>query len=250
MIDHLRYGEISVLGRHPYASNAALVIECTFDGAAVRAMYKPAQGERPLWDFPDVVLAAREVAAYEVATALGLPFVPPTIWREDAPAGPGSIQLWIENATLDDVIAEPDPGEGWLPVLNAQRSDGTEVVVAHRDLPELRELALLDAVMNNADRKAGHLLRDSAGALWAVDHGVTFHADPKLRTVLWGFAGDEIDPDLLDRLAIDLRAVPAVRRALTDLEIDALDARIAELRTTGHYPYPSPEWPAIPWPIY
>ena len=250
MIEHLQHGVITVLGRHPQASNSALVVECVYADVTVRAMYKPVQGERPLWDFPDAVLAAREVAAYDVAVALGFQFIPPTIWRDDGPAGPGSLQLWIDEATIQDVIVTPEPAEGWLPVLQAQLADGTDVVVAHRDTADLRALALLDAVMNNADRKAGHLLRDQAGTLWAVDHGVTFHADPKLRTVLWGFAGDPIEPSLLAQLDVALHELSSVQQALQAEEIEALAERVAALQTSGAYPFPSPDWPAVPWPIY
>ena len=188
MIETLLTTAVTVIGRHPHASNAAYVVECATDSAPVRALYKPAAGERQLWDFPDTVLGLREVAAYEVSQQLGIPHVPPTVWREDLPLGPGSLQLWIDDASVADVDVVESPDEGWLHVLDAELTDGTCVQVVHRDLPVLRALALLDAVMNNADRKAGHLLRDPEGRLWAVDHGVTFHAEPKLRTVLWGFA--------------------------------------------------------------
>jgi uncharacterized repeat protein (TIGR03843 family) len=129
-------------------------------------------------------------------------------------------------------------------------TDGTCVQVVHRDLPDLRALALLDAVMNNADRKAGHLLRDPEGRLWAVDHGVTFHAEPKLRTVLWGFAARPIEQALLQRISDDLLDIPALRTALTDAELVALRHRINDLHTSGRYPLPSEDWPAIPWPIF
>lgn len=250
MIDLLRTGAVTVLGRHPYASNAAYVVECSDGTRTARAMYKPASGERPLWDFPDTVLGLREVAAYELALHLGFTFVPPTVWRDDLPFGPGSLQVWVEDAVVADVDVVEAIEAGWVHVLDAELSNGTSVQVVHRDLPELRELALLDAVMNNGDRKGGHLLRDAAGALWAVDHGVTFHVDPKLRTVIWGFATQPIDPELLVRLNSDVLALPALGAALTDTELEALDRRMRELRTTGTYPIPSDEWPSIPWPIF
>ena len=244
-------GSVSVLGRHPQASNAVFLVEVTQDDApAVRAIYKPVAGERPLWDFPRGELARREVATHDVAQALGLSLVPMTIWRDDLPLGPGSLQRWVEEASLDDVDVVAEVPDGWCHVLDAELQDGTPVALVHRDLADLRALALLDAVVNNGDRKAGHILRDPAGHLWAVDHGVTFHAEPKLRTVLWGFEGEAIDADLLARLSIDLTDLPAVRIALDDSERAALADRVAVLRAEGVYPGPSPDWPAIPWPIY
>lgn len=250
MINLLRTGATTIIGRHPLSSNAAYVVECEADDRRVRAIYKPATGERPLWDFPDAVLGLREVAAFELAQALGLPLIPPTVWREDLPLGPGSMQQWIEDASIDDVAVVQERAGGWLHVLDAELTDGTAVQVVHRDLPELRQLALLDAVMNNADRKAGHLLRDNDGRLWAVDHGVTFHNEPKLRTVLWGFAAETIDTDLLTRLDERVAQLPAIARALRDVEVGALAKRIRELRERGTYPLPSTDWPAIPWPIF
>ena len=244
-------GSVSILGRHPQASNAVFLVEVAQEsGPAVRAIYKPVAGERPLWDFPRGELARREVATHDVALALGLPIVPTTIWRDDLPLGPGSLQRWVEEATLDDVDVVPAVPDGWCHVLDAELQDGTPVALVHRDLDDLRALALLDAVVNNGDRKAGHILRDPSGHLWAVDHGVTFHADPKLRTVLWGFEGAPIDAGLLDRLDAALTDLPSVRIALDDEERAALVERVALLRQEGVYPGPSPDWPAIPWPIY
>lgn len=250
MIELLRDGDITVLGRHPYASNIAYVVECSYSGRSCRALYKPVSGERDLWDFPGAVLAAREVAAYDVSEALGLQLVPETVWRDDAPSGAGSLQRWIEDATIDDVAVVTESEPDWLPVLDAELTDGTPVQVVHRDNPDLRAMALLDAILNNADRKGGHLLRDADGALWGVDHGVTFHAEPKLRTVLWGFTGEEIDTQLLAKLDVPLEQLPSVRHALDDVEIVALRSRIEELRRTARYPAPSPDWPAVPWPVF
>lgn len=249
MIEHLRAANVEILGRHPQASNAAFVVSCEHGDTSVRALYKPASGERHLWDFPNAVLGLREVAAYALAEALGLPFIPPTIWRDDLPLGPGSLQLWIDDASLADVEVVTEAAEGWLHVLDAELQDGTEVQVVHRDLPELRMLAFLDLLLNNADRKAGHMLRDAGGALWAVDHGVTFHSEPKLRTVLWGFAGQPIQSDLLQRLDPQLLAIDAVEAALIPLELKALEQRMRAVATMGMYPSPT-HWPAIPWPIY
>ncbi|MHB0928369.1 MAG: SCO1664 family protein [Candidatus Nanopelagicales bacterium] len=249
MIDLLQQASLEVLGRHPYASNQVFIVACHGE-TTVRAIYKPVAGERPLWDFPRGELARREVASYALSEQLGLGLVPATVWREDGPFGPGSLQIWIEDASLSDVDIVQQPQAGWCAVLDAQLEDGSDVTVVHRDLPELRALALFDAVLNNGDRKAGHMLRDAQGTLWAVDHGVTFHTDPKLRTVLWGFRGDRVDVALLDRLsALDTR-LPELRRALDDDELEALQQRVDGLRRSGIYPDPPQQWPAIPWPIY
>lgn len=250
MIDILIDGEITMIGRHTQASNAVFVVECAKGEQQCRAVYKPSAGERPLWDFPDAVLGRREVAAFEVARACGFHFVPPTVWREDAPLGPGSLQFWIDDATVLDVAVLPELPADWRRVLDAELTDGTAVTVGHADLPDLRTLALFDAIVNNADRKAGHILRDPSHALWAVDHGVTFHAEPKLRTVLWGFAGEPIAESLLAQIPSNLAEIPAVEAALSDEERTALAARITTMRAIGVYPEPSPEWPAIPWPIF
>lgn len=243
-------GSVTILGRHPRASNAVFLVDVHGDEGIVRAIYKPVSGERPLWDFPRGELARREVATHAVATALGLDLVPDTVWVEQAPLGPGSLQRWIDDASLNDVEIVQEVPEGWHHVLDAELEDGTPVQLVHRDDAALRALAVLDAIVNNGDRKAGHILRDASGHLWAVDHGVTFHADPKLRTVLWGFVDDPIAPDLLARLDTDLTALPAVRSALDTTELDALVERVRALRESGVHPGPAPDWPAIPWPVY
>lgn len=246
----LQSGEISILGRHPAASNTVFLVDVTLQDVTARAIYKPVAGERPLWDFPQGNLARREVAASAFITALGFAFVPPTVWRDEAPYGAGSLQLWVDDATIEDVEIMDVLSDGWLRVLDAELQDGTPVIVAHRNADELRAIALLDAVMNNGDRKAGHLLRDPRGALWAVDHGVTFHTDPKLRTVLWGFLDEPISSDLQEVLRAVPNALHAVGPWLSPAEIDGIQQRTHELLTTGVFPRPSGEWPAIPWPIY
>src|SRR5262249_25796243 len=149
----------------------------TCDGLAAACVYKPVAGERPLWDFPDGTLAEREVAAYEVATAMSWPVVPPTVFR-DGPAGPGMVQLWV------------DPDES----VDIGRFMG------RRDVAGLRQIAVLDAVINNADRKGGHLLPVPSGHVYGVDHGVTFHAADKLRTVLWQWAGARLPAESCEAL--------------------------------------------------
>ena len=212
----LQNAEIKVEGRLVDASNASLF--CSVGD--VNAIYKPIAGERPLWDFPDGHLAWREVAAYQVSEALKLNCVPPTILRE-GPFGEGSLQLWIDDSE--------EVGERYL-----EKSDG------------LRKIALLDAVINNTDRKIGHLLYKES-EIYRCDHGVTFHQDYKLRTVIWQFSGldlNENEREILRNFDLDLTAY------LTDAEIQALKNRIEDLLTSGVFPAPPTDWPAVPWPIY
>ena len=212
----LQSADIKVEGRLVDASNASLY--CSV--GTVNAIYKPIAGERPLWDFPDGHLAWREVAAYHVSEALNLNCVPPTILRE-GPFGEGSLQLWIDDAE--------EVGERYL-----ERSDG------------LRKIALLDAVINNTDRKIGHLLYKDDRIL-GCDHGVTFHEDYKLRTVLWQFADLELSKEELETLKNfdhDLSGL------LTETEILSLHQRIASLLQQKKFPLPPTDWPAIPWPPF
>lgn len=215
-LHELQNGEIEVIGRLVNASNASLYCRV----GSLTAIYKPIAGERPLWDFPNGHLAWREVATYKVSQALNLNCVPPTIMRE-GPFGDGSLQLWIEDCE--------EIGERYL-----ERSDG------------LRKLALLDAVVNNTDRKIGHLLYKD-GEILGCDHGVTFHEDYKLRTVLWQFA----DLDLSDNELASLKNFNLdLDDLLTQREIEALIERISNLLIEGKFPLPPTDWPAIPWPPY
>lgn len=209
-------GPIEIVGRLVDASNASLFCKV----GNVNAIYKPIAGERPLWDFPDGNLAWREVAAYQMSEALKLNCVPPTILRE-GPFGEGSLQLWIDDCE--------EVGERYL-----EQSE------------ELRKIALLDAVINNTDRKIGHLLYKE-GQIFGCDHGVTFHQDYKLRTVLWQFADlslTESERTSLEKLDIDLSNL------LTENEIEATQMRVAKLLQVNRFPLPPTDWPAIPWPPF
>jgi hypothetical protein len=229
-LELLRGGELSVEGRLVDASNATLYCAVTGDGVSAACVYKPVAGERPLWDFPDGTLAEREVAAYEVSAASGWGIVPPTVYR-DGPVGPGMVQLWID--TDEDV----DPAR----------------LVRRTDLPGLRRIAVFDAVVNNADRKGGHLLPTDGGRIYGVDHGVTFHVENKLRTVLWHWAGEPIPENLLDDL-VDLRTRldrslgERLRELLTTREVRRTIRRVDDLLATGLHPEPSGDWPPVPWP--
>jgi hypothetical protein len=217
-----------LVGRFASASNATL-LATTEDGDLV--VYKPARGERPLWDFPRESLAWREVLTYRVGAALGFDLVPETVIG-DGPLGPGSIQRFVEHDSTYDPIAD------------VRACD-----------PRLWPCAVLDVVCNNADRKLGHILRDSAGGLHAIDHGLTFHPDDKLRTVLWGFAGLPV-PDTalaaLDRLrdALDGPLAGDIASALGDPSLGALRERVARLRQSGVHPEPPDDRPPLPWPPY
>lgn len=251
-------GELSVLGRHPSASNIVLVAELrAADLEPVTVSYKPIAGERPLWDFPDGSLAAREVAAARIDRLGGFDLVPETVLRE-GPAGPGSVQRWVGEVTAPPVtpIAVTPPDEvppGNLVVLAGEDEGGAPLLLSHPDDPRLRSMAVLDAVLNNSDRKGGHVLAHE-DRLWGIDHGVSLHVDPKLRTVLWGWAGDPLtseDSARLVRLATALEEGGVERELLTLItapEVQALRERVTELLDAGTHPEPSDEWPSIPWP--
>lgn len=252
----LAHGDMEIEGRLVDASNTTLRVVLTFDGTEVRAVYKPVRGERPLWDFPTGTLAGREVGAYLVSEALGWNLVPPTIPR-DGPFGPGSVQLWL------DELAEPPVGfvpadampDGWHSVAAAEDDDGRAYLLAHGDTPDLARLALFDAVVNNADRKGGHVL-SFEDRLYGVDHGVCFHVEPKLRTVLWGFAGRQIPADLRRDLSkMDIGAIrlgddsgAGLGPLLSEVEIEALRDRVEALAALGIYPMPDRDRHVIPWP--
>ena len=226
----LSAGELSIEGRVMDASNASFY--CAVDDGVQTAacVYKPVAGERPLWDFPDGTLAEREVAAYEVSAATGWGIVPPTVYRE-GPAGPGMVQLWID---VDEEVE-------------------IRRFMRRRDLDRLRQIAVLDAVINNSDRKGGHLLPTTRGDVYGIDHGVTFSVENKLRTVLWQWAGARLRPDTLAVLA-DLRARldgelgERLEELLTRREVRQTRFRIETLLSTGRHPEPSGDWPPVPWP--
>lgn len=226
----LEHGELGVEGRLVVASNATLYCSVCMDGVTAACVYKPVAGERPLWDFPDGTLAEREVAAYEVSAATRWLIVPPTVFRS-GPLGPGMVQLWID--TDDDVDIRR--------LIRGTSSD------------QLRRIAVFDAVINNADRKGGHLLPTRAGHIYGVDHGVSFHAEPKLRTLLWQWSGRPLRAnasDTLRQLQAGLAGDLGERLAglLTPREVRGTVRRIEQLLGSGRHPEPSGEWPAVPWP--
>ena len=227
----LRDGELGVEGRLVDASNATLYCACTLDGVTAAVVYKPVRGERPLWDFPDGTLAGREVAAYLVSQATGWDVVPPTVLR-DGPFGPGMCQLWVDVDEEVDLAA-----------------------LARSDHPDLKRMAVFDAVVNNADRKGGHLLPRADGRVQGVDHGICFSAEDKLRTLLWQWRGRRLPEEAVEVLS-SLRAElegglgGALHELLTVTEVEATKDRVDRLLTRRRYPEPSPDWPAIPWPPF
>ena len=243
----LETGDLTLVGRLRAASNATFL--ATVDGTQV--VYKPIAGERPLWDFPDGTLAAREVASYVVSEALGWQVVPPTVLR-DGPHGPGMVQAWQEADPEQDAVdlARPDHiPAGYLHVLDAVDAHDQPVALVHEDSAALRRMAIFDVVTNNADRKGGHVLAMTDGHRFGVDHGVTFHVEPKLRTVLWGWATQPLSDNEVAAVAA-LDVVGALAELLTTEEIDAFEVRRAALLADRRFPVPSGEWPAIPWPAF
>lgn len=255
----LAHGELTVVGRIREASNAVLLCTVAHGGVSTDCVYKPVKGERPLWDFPDGNLAQREVAAYLVSEATGWGLVPPTVLR-DGPYGEGMVQQWIETgespeAELLALVDGEEAGEGWKPVAFAEVGEGRTALLVHADDERLRRMSVLDAVINNGDRKGGHLLPAPGGRLYGIDHGVTFHTEDKLRTLLWGWAGEPLTEEagsVLSALEADLATGQPLATRLAELvttaELAAVRARVALLLRTGKHPQPSGQWPAIPWP--
>ena len=247
-------GELVLTSRIMPASNATFVGH--IDDTEV--VYKPVAGERPLWDFPDGNLARREVAAYEVSEAFGWNLVPRT-WLRDGPHGIGMVQLWQEpdpgQVAVTLVASGEMPAKGWCHVFDGLDGQDRPVSLIHEDSPVLRRMAVFDIVINNADRKGGHVLEMPDGHRYGIDHGVTFHADHKLRTVLWGWLGQDLN-------AAELEGVGRVRSGLagelgdtlapllSDPEIAELVARCDLLLQENRFPSPRGEMPAIPWPPF
>ena len=227
----LEHGELRLLGLMPYASNSTVLAEASAgDGSSALVVYKPRRGEAPLWDFPEGTLCNREVAAYRLAAALGWPKVPPTVLR-DGPLGTGSVQLFVAA----------DPAEHYFTLREGR-------------LDAFRAIAAFDVVANNADRKGGHCLLDEGdGSIWVIDHGVCFAEEPKLRTVIWDFAGERVPAGLLAdvaRVADELCDGPANREVgglLDEGEVTATRRRAEALAHSGRFPRPGPGRP-YPWP--
>lgn len=239
----LERGEISVEGRLTSASNATLYCRVELDGVAAACVYKPVAGERPLWDYPDGTLAEREVACFQISAATGWDIIPATVLRT-GPLGTGMVQLWIAEDESYDLIA----------------------AINHGSYPQLQRVALLDAVLNNSDRKVSHLLpvtgrRPEDLHIYGVDHGVSLGTQNRLRTVLWQWAGDPIPDEGLEVLrrldaewesgAADRPNLPGLlTELLTTAEVRAVRRRIQRLLSRQRFPMPPQDWPAIPYPAY
>jgi len=229
----LQNGEVTIKGEFVWGSNYTFLAEVCQNSDKLLSVYKPSRGERPLWDFPAASLARREAAAFVVSEALGWRLVPPTVYRKKAPIGPGSLQLFIEH----------DPEVHYFNLDETDRQN-------------LRPVVLFDLLINNADRKGSHLLFDEDHHLWLIDHGICFHAEDKLRTVIWDFAGEPI-PDQLcaDVQAFLLKLQPEnelmlqLQPLLSQKEIRALRSRAEHLLTFSQFPEPDPDQRSFPWPL-
>lgn len=238
-------GDWVVVGRLTQASNATLLVE--IDGR--RHVYKPIAGETPLWDFPTGTLGRREVAVHDIAVLLGWDVVPPTRWVADGPFGPGMVQEWVEEHDLPVGLFPPESvPAGWLGIARGYDADDREVVLAHRDCAELERIALFDILINNADRKGGHLLAAPRGRVLGIDHGVSLHAQPKLRTVLWGFAGRPVPDELLADLERALPGLGDTVEHLEQVEVAALKRRARRILVDPVLPAPGGPGPVFPWP--
>lgn len=229
----LEHGQVRLLGQFTRSSNFTFLVSCDLAGTSLRAVYKPARGQQPLWDFAPESLPKRETAAWLLCRQLGWELVPPTVYRaEGLPAGAGSLQLFVEH----------DPDSHYFTLTASERET-------------LRPLALFDLLANNADRKGGHILRGETGQLWAIDHALCFHAQPKLRTVVWDFAGQPFSGPLLQALnELSTALAPGqpfpleLGKYLSEAETDSLRERCARLLTSGQFPFPEEDRRAFPWP--
>jgi len=231
ILDLITHGTIDVEELVPWGSNYTFLVKIRDHTSEMMAVYKPSRGERPLWDFPDGTLAFREVASYQLSRALGWPNIPRTILRE-GPQGIGMVQEYVEMVDRQHFFTLRDQ---------------------HRD--EMKRIAAFDAVINNTDRKGGHVLLGVDGKIWCIDHGVTFHEQPKLRTVIWDFMEQPIPTKIIQGLT-SLRAqlqssdplCESISRLIAPREMKALRARIDDLIETKAYPKPPEDWPPVPWP--
>lgn len=253
----LHDGRIEVASRIVDASNATLFCTVHCEGVSADAVYKPIRGERPLWDFPDGTLAGREVASWLLSEATGWSLVPPTVLRP-GPLGAGMVQLWVNTEherDLVDVVAPDAVPVGWRRVLRAHDRFGDPALLVHADTDGLRRLAVLDVLLNNADRKGGHVLAGLDGQVYGVDHGICLHHEDKLRTVLWGFLGEPLPAEALAvlrrvRAGLDGALGVALSDHLTRRELKALQVRTEQLLAAQTFPAPNGTWPAIPWPAF
>jgi uncharacterized repeat protein (TIGR03843 family) len=232
ILNALQNGELTVKGEFLWGSNYTFLADIVHENLSLQAVYKPTRGERPLWDFPAATLARREVAAYLISEALGWRLVPPTVYCRNGPIGPGSVQLYIEH----------DPEYHYFNF-------------REEDKKRLKPVVLFDILINNADRKGSHLLIGPDNNLWLIDHGICFHVEDKLRTVVWDFAGEPIPADLckeVSDLSSKIREQPGLvqelRKYLNEEEVKAIAERAERLIASGHFPNPHTSRRFQPWP--
>lgn len=262
--DPLASGDLTLVGQIAHASNATLVCDASEGEVTVRCVYKPIRGERPLWDFPDGTLAGRECASYLISEELGWGVIPRTLLRE-GPFGLGMVQRWVDTADrhgelgagldLVDICSPESVPVGWFQVLRALDADGIPVALIHADDPRLQRMAVLDVLLNNADRKGGHALEGLDGSVYGIDHGICLHRERKLRTVLWGWSGQEVPGALLVDIAALIDSLEggefngALSEHITEDEIRALRSRAVALIESPTMPRPRGDRP-IPWPAF
>ncbi len=229
----LENGQIDLKGQFMWGSNYTFLVDVSYEGATLKAVYKPTEGERPLWDFPSETLGLREVAAYAVSEALGWALVPPTAYRQTGPFGPGSIQQYIEHD-----------------------SEYHYFNFDEKDRQRLHTVAIFDVIINNTDRKGGHILITEDEHVWVIDHGICFHWEPKLRTVLWDYAGEPLPENLCAdvqtfraQVASGTPFYQKLQTYISPREIAALARRADTLLGTGIFPHPPAHTRSYPWPL-
>jgi uncharacterized repeat protein (TIGR03843 family) len=232
ILEALHKGTVDLQGQFLSGSNYTFLGELSYGNLSFQVVYKPVRGEQPLWDFQHGSLARREVAAFLVSEALGWNFVPPTIFRKNISLGAGSLQQYIDH----------DPNDHYFNFEDAGRQ-------------RLRPVVIFDLIINNADRKGGHILRDAHDQLWLIDHGLCFHAEDKLRTVVWDFSGEEIPREILaivGQLAGQLmegeKLYNKLLKYLKPAEITAMLARARRVCEMGLFPQPPSSRRSYPWP--
>ncbi|NPV84903.1 MAG: SCO1664 family protein [Anaerolineae bacterium] len=233
ILEGLLHGQLNLKGQFIIGSNYTFLAHLLYEDREITAVYKPSRGEQPLWDFPAGTLAKREVAAFHVSESLGWQLVPPTVYRRKAPLGPGSLQLFIPHDPNDHYFTFNDQDRG-----------------------RLRHAMAFDLLINNADRKGSHILRDWQDHFWLIDHGICFHVDNKLRTIIWDFAGEEIPSTILEdieRLKTALNTGESalnkqLKPLLSKAEISALERRASQMLETRRFPHPSSNRRYYPWP--
>ena len=255
-LDLLLNGEIEIEGLIPDSSNGALKVLVSNSKQSVEAIIKPEVSIRPLWDFPDLDLNNREYATYLLDRELNLNYVPDTVMRNVEGIGKSLIQEWVTESDNDLIIVKSpeDIPEEYLKVLQGYDELNKLITLAHKNNRDLRNLCLFDLVINNADRKGGHLLMDSANKMWAIDHGVSWHFESKIRTVLWGWIDETFNDQDIALLNNAKKVIQTWKDEefiyLSEEEIEQAIKRVDGLLKENAFPQPGDQWPAVPWPIF